>query len=138
ASAQPALGEATFQRICAACHTSLVSRASPTEKAPDASILRAPPREMLRQLSPEGVLIALTSGKMQAQGSLLNDAERHAVAEYATGSHFGAAKYGAPNTAKPNTCTDPAAIARFKNAPGWNGWGNGPANLRFQPRQAGG
>jgi len=138
ASAQPGLGEATFQRICAACHTSLVSRASPTEKAPDASILRAPPREMLRQLSPEAVLIALTSGKMQAQGSLLNDTERHAVAEYATGSHFGAAKYGAPNTAKPNTCTDPAAIARFKNAPGWNGWGNGPANLRFQPRQAGG
>ena len=64
-----ALGEATFQRICAACHTTLVSRASPTsDHAPDPMVLRARPREMLRQLPPEAVLMALTSGKMQAQG----------------------------------------------------------------------
>jgi polyvinyl alcohol dehydrogenase (cytochrome) len=136
--AQPGLGEATFKRICAACHTSLVSRASPTEKPPDEATLRALPREMLRQLSPEAVLTALTSGKMQAQGSLLTDAERHAVAEYASGSHFGSAKYGSPNTAKPNSCIDHSTVAQPKNAPSWNGWGNGPANLRFQPRTAGG
>src|SRR5579859_5305092 len=69
----PGLGEATFQRICAACHTSLVSRASSKEHPPDETTLRALPREMLRQLSPEAVLTALTSGKMQAQGSLLSD-----------------------------------------------------------------
>src|SRR5215469_15395606 len=80
---QPGLGEATFQRICAACHTTLVSRASPTsDKGQDPMIARALPRELLRQLSPETVLAALTSGKMKAQGSALTDAERHAVAEY--------------------------------------------------------
>ncbi len=136
--AQPGLGEATFQRICAACHTSLVSRASPTEHPPDEATLRALPREMLRQLSPETVLTALTSGKMQAQGSLLSDAERRAVAEYATGSHFGAAKYGSPNTEKPNSCTAHTSIAQSKDAPSWNGWGDGPANTRFQSGTRGG
>jgi polyvinyl alcohol dehydrogenase (cytochrome) len=133
------LGETTFQRICAACHTTLVSRASPTsEHDKDATIMRALPREMLRQLSPETVLTALTSGKMQAQGSLLSDAERHAVAEYATGSHFGAARYGAPDTEKPNACGTPASPTQLKNAPAWNGWGNGAANARFQPHDSGG
>ena len=66
----PGLGEATFQRICAACHTTLVSRASPSSDKPvDPAILRAPPRELLRQVPPESVLAALTSGKMQAQGA---------------------------------------------------------------------
>ena len=75
-TAQADLGEATFQRICAACHTTLVSRASPTsDKAPNPIEMRALPREMLRQLPPEAVLTALTSGKMQVQGSMLNDAE---------------------------------------------------------------
>src|SRR5581483_10915370 len=135
---QPGLGEATFQRICAACHTSLVARASPTEHPPDEATLRALPREMLRQLSPETVLTALTSGKMQAQGSLLSDAERHAVAEYATGSHFGAAKYGAPSTERPSSCSAHPSVAQFKDAPSWNGWGDGPANTRLQPRASGG
>ncbi len=131
------LGEATFQRICAACHTTLVSRASPSpDHPPDPAVLRALPREMLRQLPAEAVLTALTSGKMQAQGSLLTDAERHAVAEYASGSHFGAAAYGSVNTEKPNLCKSPASVN--KAAPAWNGWGNGLANERFQPKSTGG
>ncbi len=138
-ASQAGPGEATFQRICATCHTTLVSRASPTSKHDkDATILRALPREMLRQLSPETILTALTSGKMQAQGSLLSDTERRAVAEYAAGSRFGAARYGAAATERPNRCASPAPIAKFKDAAEWNGWGNGPANLRFQPRASGG
>ncbi len=66
--AHPDLGEATFQRICAACHTTLVSRASPSsDRTPNPMELRALPRELLRQMPPEAVLTALTSGKMQAQ-----------------------------------------------------------------------
>jgi polyvinyl alcohol dehydrogenase (cytochrome) len=134
-----ALGEATFQRICAACHTTLVSRASPTsDHAPDPMVLRALPREMLRQLPPETVLGALTSGKMQAQGSMLTDAERHAVAEYASGSHFGAATYGAVSSEKPNLCKGPPPATTARSTPSWNGWGNGPGNDRFQPQSAGG
>jgi polyvinyl alcohol dehydrogenase (cytochrome) len=139
APAPSALGEGTFQRICAACHTTLVSRASPTSaKAQDPTIARAMPRELLRQLTPETVLAALTSGKMKAQGSALTDAERRAVAEYATGSRFGAAAYGSPKTEKPNRCKNPAPVEQFAQDAAWNGWGNGPANLRFQPASAGG
>jgi polyvinyl alcohol dehydrogenase (cytochrome) len=100
--------------------------------------LRAQPREMLRQLSPEAVLTALTTGKMQAQGSSLTDAERRAVAEYASGSLFGAPAYGSASTEKPNLCEHSAPLADFKDAPGWNGWGNGLDNLRFQPAAAAG
>jgi polyvinyl alcohol dehydrogenase (cytochrome) len=136
---QAGLGEAAFQRVCAVCHTSLVSRASPAADHPmNEAALRAPPREMLRQLSAEAVLAALTTGKMQPQGSLLSDAERPAVAEYASGSRMGAAKYGAANTEKPNLCKDPSRISQFAATPAWNGWGNGPANPRFQSRAAGG
>src|SRR5690348_13288548 len=136
---QPGLGEATFQRICAACHTSIVSRASPTsDHAPDPMIARALPREMLRQLSAETVLAALTSGKMKVQGSTLTDAERRAVSEYASGSRFGAAAYGSTKTEKPNLCKEPRPVARFAKGPAWNGWGNGLANPRFQSRSAGG
>jgi polyvinyl alcohol dehydrogenase (cytochrome) len=139
AQPQPGLGEATFQRICAACHTSIVSRASPTsDHPPDPMIARALPREMLRQLSAETVLTALTSGKMKAQGSTLTDAERRAVSEYASGSRFGAAAYGSTRTEKPNLCKEQSPVEQFAHAPAWNGWGNGPANLRFQSRAAGG
>ena len=62
-----------------------VSRASPTSDHPqDPMIARALPREMLRQLSPETILTALTSGKMKAQGSTLSDAERSANSEEKT------------------------------------------------------
>lgn len=139
APVQPGLGEATFQRICAVCHTSLVSRASPTQdKQADEAALRALPREMLRQLPPEAVLTALTSGKMQAQGSGLSDAEKRAVAEYASGSRFGQAKYGSAGTERPNLCKAPGDIAAAANAHAWNGWSNDLTNERFQPQSAGG
>ena len=136
---QPGLGETTFQGICAGCHTSIVSRASPTsDHAPDPMIARALPREMLRQLSPETVLTALTSGKMKAQGSTLTDAARRAVSEYASGSRFGAAAYGSTKTEKPNLCKEPTRVEQFATAPAWNGWGNGPTNARYQGSAAGG
>lgn len=133
----PGLGEKTFQRICAACHTSFVSRASPTSDKPvDQAILRAPARETLRDLSAEAVLAALTSGKMKTQGAALTEAERRAVAQYAAAKRFGAATYGSARTEKPNLCKRAAPF--LDTAPAWNGWGNGPANTRFQPQASGG
>ena len=74
-------GEAVFGRACAACHVSLIANtASPPEGAPGAPTGRALPREMLRRLSAEAILAALTTGKMQAQGSALSEAERRAAA----------------------------------------------------------
>jgi len=92
------------------------------------------PREMLHRYSPEAVLTALTTGKMQAQGSTLTDAERHAVAEFVTGKAFGTSQAVLPVTAG-KLCTQ--AAPAFDPA-GWTGWGNGADNTRFQDRAQGG
>jgi polyvinyl alcohol dehydrogenase (cytochrome) len=93
---------------------------------------------MLRRLSAEAILAALTTGKMQAQGSALSEAERRAAAEYASGSRLGAATYGAPGSAKPNLCVSTTRVADFAHAPSWNGWSTEPTNTRFQSKAAGG
>jgi mono/diheme cytochrome c family protein len=112
--AHAGLGEATFQRICAVCHASLLDGASPPPAGgSNQPAARALPREMLRQLSAEAVLAALTMGKMQAQGAALSEPERRAVAEYASGNSFGAATYGVAATARPARCPAPAAAAAW-------------------------
>jgi polyvinyl alcohol dehydrogenase (cytochrome) len=137
--AKPGLGETTFNRLCAACHTTFTSRASPTSDKPvDPNIARAPAREFLRNMSPETILAALTSGKMQSQGSTLSDAERHAVAEFAAAKRFGALTYGVPGTEKTNLCAKVTPVAELKDAPAWNGWGPDLTNARFQGLTQGG
>lgn len=132
-------GEAAYKKVCAACHMSVLENAGATGPAPgaDPNAPRAAPREMLRQFTPEAVLAALTDGKMQAQGSLLSEAERRAVAEFATGRAIGAAARAA-QSAKPNLCTSPQPMAQPARGASWNGWGNGESNARFQPKKVGG
>src|SRR4030095_15759747 len=64
-------GNAVFDRSCASCH-----RAGEKE---------VPPPELLRTLTPEAIVNALTIGKMSAQGASLSVAERAAVAQFLTG-----------------------------------------------------
>jgi polyvinyl alcohol dehydrogenase (cytochrome) len=127
-----ASGEAVFQRICAACHLSLQS--DPTSSAPPG--IRAVPRELLRQFTPEAILNTLTNGKMQAQAASLTARERHAVAAYASGRDFGAAS-NPPENLETNLCTEQLLMSDPKTGPSWNGWGNGPTNTRFQPKSQG-
>ncbi|HVG68690.1 MAG TPA: PQQ-binding-like beta-propeller repeat protein, partial [Gaiellales bacterium] len=110
--AAAAPGQAVYDRACAACH---------------AGGSNAPTRDVLRQLSPEAIVTALTSGKMQVQGSTLGEADRRAVAEFLAGRAFGAA----PRTANANLCTASRPMTNPAQGPGWNGWGNGLANTRF-------
>src|SRR5262245_48400896 len=77
AAAQAPDGAAVFQAACASCHA---------QPAPDS---RAPGREVLAQLAPESILVALTSGQMFRQGSALTDAERRAVAGFLAGRPVG-------------------------------------------------
>src|SRR5688572_20765737 len=86
-------GEAAFKRVCAACHVSVMENAGATAppEGADPNAPRAVPREMLRMFTPESVLASLTSGKMQAQGSLLSEPEKRAVAEFASGRAIGSA-----------------------------------------------
>jgi polyvinyl alcohol dehydrogenase (cytochrome) len=129
-------GESAFRRVCSTCHVSVLEVAGATGGG-DPSAPRAVPREMLRTLTPETVLSALTSGKMQAQGSLLTEPERRAVAEFVTGRAIGStAKLAQP--AKPNLCANPKPMTDPARGPSWNGWGNGNSNARFQPKKTGG
>ena len=115
-------GAAVFEKACASCH------------AAPAADSRAPSRDILRQVAPEAILTALTAGNMFRQGAELTDGERRAVAAFLAGRPVGTP--AAPSTVgrcsaapKPLTTQDLAA--------GWNGWGAGPANLRYQPRERG-
>jgi len=44
---------------------------------------------------------------------------------------------GAPEDLETNLCTEDLLMGDPRVGPSWNGWGNGPANTRFQPRSQG-
>ena len=134
-AASPAgTGAAVFQRVCAACHLSVVQTSNANPGKPLQS--KALPREILRNFPPGAIVNALTNGKMQAQGAALSVAERRAVAEYLTGKSLAGAQ--SASTEKPNQCTQAQAMRDPASGPAWNGWGDGPANERRQSKaQAG-
>jgi len=134
AQAPASAGEAVFQRVCAACHLSLITTAQANPGKPLDT--RAVPREMLRNFPPGAIVNALTNGKMQPQGAALSDAEKRSVAEYLTGRSLDAP--GVAQTEKPNLCTDKQVMGDPAHGPSWNGWGNGPTNTRQQSQEKGG
>ncbi|HEU4616741.1 MAG TPA: PQQ-binding-like beta-propeller repeat protein [Gammaproteobacteria bacterium] len=110
-------GADVFQRVCAACHSA---------PAPDS---RAPDREALGRLAPEAIVTTLTTGNMFRQGSALSTIEREAVAEFLAGRPVGAPS--PPSDV--GRCADVPPLADPDSLPGWNGWGNGVRNARYQP-----
>jgi len=141
AAKQTADGEAVFRRVCAVCHLGLAQMGPAAGVNPFGGAglgAHAVPREMLHTYPPEAILNALTNGKMQAQGALLSDAERRAVAEYASGRAFATARPLDPAIEAGKACTDDPSMTDPDRGPGWNGWGNGVANTRFQSRERGG
>jgi polyvinyl alcohol dehydrogenase (cytochrome) len=111
-------GAAVFEKACASCHA---------KPAPDS---RAPTREVLKSVAPEAILTALTVGNMFRQGSELTDAERRAVAGFLAGRPVGTA---APPSIVGRCTAQPAQLQASMLDAGWNGWGAGVANTRFQP-----
>jgi polyvinyl alcohol dehydrogenase (cytochrome) len=119
-TAQPARtpgGKAVFSRSCAACHR------------PNSGT-RAPLPVVLRQMSQQAILRALSTGAMQAQGAMLTPAERKAVADY----------LGKPSAAPPRArsgwCSTPTPWNESLAA--WNGWSPGMDDSRFQTASAAG
>src|SRR5258708_37647577 len=43
----------------------------------------------------------------------------------------------APEEMEPNLCPEQLVMGDPQASPSWNGWGNGPANTRFQPKAQG-
>src|SRR5262249_21751747 len=66
----------------------------------------------------------------------LSIAERRAVSEYISGRSLEEARAAA--TEKVSLCANPAPMRDPASGPAWNGWGNGPANTRYQSRSQGG
>jgi polyvinyl alcohol dehydrogenase (cytochrome) len=117
------LGFAVFQQHCVSCHG-------------NPAFPRAPPPAALRAMTPERIYTALTTGMMKAVGGTLSDADRRRVAESLAGQLLGSAQSGDARS-MPNRCARNPPL-RSLAGPGWNGWGNGPENHRFQPASAAG
>src|SRR6187431_1871704 len=110
-------GSAIFDRSCASCH-----RAGEKE---------VPAPELLRTLTPEAIVNALTVGKMSAQGASLSVAERASVAQFLTGR---APAVAAAASQPANRCSAPAPTADPTRGPSWMTWGNDASNSRFVPQ----
>ena len=98
-------GFAVFQTKCMSCHGN------------PAMAGRVPDPATLRQLPPEKIYEALTTGPMKVQGQSLADGEKRMLAVFMSGRTFGSAEQGDAKN-MPNRCeanppmTDPSAAAR--------------------------
>jgi polyvinyl alcohol dehydrogenase (cytochrome) len=109
---------ALFAGHCAGCHQA-------------GSETRAPLPAALKLLTREKILSALETGSMKAQGSILNGAERLALAAHLSGG----AAVETPIWA--GVCQASKFSIPSSDA-GWNGWGVDLANSRYQPARAAG
>jgi polyvinyl alcohol dehydrogenase (cytochrome) len=112
------MGFAIFQQRCVTCH------GNPAYE-------RAPSPAALRDMPPERIYAALSSGVMKSVGDSLSEAERRLVAESVAGRLLGSAQSGAA-ASMPNRCLNNPALRSLRGA-AWNGWGNGLGNTRYQP-----
>src|SRR5262245_38372787 len=108
----PINGSALFDRSCASCH--------------HAGEKEIPAPELLRTLTPESIVNALTIGKMSTQGANLSVAERAAVAQFLTGRAPAVAAVAANQPS--NRCTTPIPSADPSSGPSWTNWGNDTSN----------
>jgi polyvinyl alcohol dehydrogenase (cytochrome) len=117
-----ASGATVFERECAACH----QRTSSTSQAPSA--------DALRQLVPEVIVTALTSGRMRVQGEMLSEAQRRAVAEYLAGRTLA----NSSSSGVDDRCASSPRLPDEIRGPEWNGWGVQLTNARYQPASSAG
>ena len=80
---------------------------------------RAPSAVAIREMTPERIYAALTTGSMQTQSQGLNDAQKKILAEFMSGRPMGSAAAGRPQrcrTAAPRNppMTDPAGVRRME------------------------
>ncbi len=123
-------GFATFQTRCAMCHANSISERKGVRGAE-----RAPTTDVIRQMAPERIYQALSTGSMQAQAKDLSEIAKVRLAEFMSSRPMGSAKAG-DAAAMRNKCTaNPALVDPAKGA-SWNGWGNDLANTRFQSAAA--
>lgn len=114
-------GAALYKTYCAACHEAGGSS-------------QAPSHDELSQMSSEQILEALKNGAMKAQAAERSRAQRRALAEYLSGKPLGSQPAILPASAFCGSAGVPFRASL--SGPGWNGWGAGIANARFQSEDA--
>lgn len=112
-----------FEQSCMTCHGNAA-----IEKAPDPSVLR--------QMSPESVYKALTTGAMAPQAAHLSDDQKRMIAEYLGGRNIVEGSGDAARMA--NKCPSNPPITSLSATPTWNGWSADAGNGRFQTAIAAG
>jgi polyvinyl alcohol dehydrogenase (cytochrome) len=117
-------GWASFQTRCYGCHGNPATPAAPTPVA-------------IREMTPERIYASLTTGTMQAQSEGLSDIQKQRIAEFMSGRPLGSAAAGSASL-MPNRCETNPPLADPSAGNGWNGWGNGLSNARFQSGAAAG
>jgi polyvinyl alcohol dehydrogenase (cytochrome) len=117
-------GIGTFQTRCMGCHG-------------NPNVPQAPAPDAIRQMTPERIYDALTTGLMKPQGDSLTDDQRKMLATFLSGRPLGSLKEGDAKD-MPNHCASNSAMAGAAGGPEWNGWSPDAANTRFQDTQGAG
>jgi polyvinyl alcohol dehydrogenase (cytochrome) len=113
--------ELLFEKHCGTCH----------DQAPNP---RLPTREALQQKTRVALTRTLTTGMMRQQGSTLSNSELRTLVNW-LGREEAAVR---PLGQLTNHCEASPALASTSSMVSWSGWGNGPANTRFQQTGPGG
>jgi polyvinyl alcohol dehydrogenase (cytochrome) len=121
-ASEPGFG--VVQQQCMRCHDK-------------ASVPQAPGIAKLREIPGEKLYAFLSNLDATHKDLKLTDDEKKHTAEALSGRVLGTAAIG--DAAKmPNQCAANPPMADPSSAPGWNGWGNGPDNTRYQPTKSAG
>ena len=118
-------GFAVFQSKCMSCH------GNPNMAG------RVPDPATLRQLSPEKIYEALTTGAMKTQGATLAEEQKRMLAIFMSGRTFGSAEQGDAKN-MPNRCPGNPPIADPSEGARWNGWSADVTNTRYQTAKGAG
>ena len=112
-------GFGVFQRNCLTCHGT-------------AAYPQAPSPMALREMTPERIYDALTTGVMKPIGDKLSDLDKRQVAESAAGRLLGSSTSGNASE-MPNQCGKDAPALALGKGTAWPNWGGDLGNTRFQP-----
>ncbi|MGE0404762.1 MAG: PQQ-binding-like beta-propeller repeat protein [Candidatus Korobacteraceae bacterium] len=117
-------GAGTFGDYCATCHG-------------NPAVERAPHPSVIKQMPPERIYAALTTGSMKEMAKDLSDLDKRGIAEFMSGRRLGASGSG-DAASMSNRCSARPALRAQRNAPVWNGWSPDASNTRYQSAKAAG
>ena len=119
-------GATIFGDVCMRCHGK-------------EDVKQAMSPDMLKQLSPEKLYEAMTTGSMRANADAagLTDDQRVAIAEWVSGRRLGSTENGGASSMT-NVCATHPPVTNL-SAPSWNGWSpDMTKNNRYQSAKAAG